>query len=332
MSRLCTVRFGFGRTTLADEGRRLARQAVEALDAARGEEAECRAARARSEAAGDAAAAQRWLDSAEAAATRASRAREDEVAALQIVADAATEKLGTLRMTAEREEIKVNATARRAFGYRRIATAAATSLEEVREREQMRDALNEWAQQQAQQKLADGYRAAVEAAWAQTLGDESRESANSEADAWAAQLSVVDLDELQQDPTPPSPPFLSVGQRSTFSTASSALAKAEEEERAAQRWAAQLQATRQRQEDARQELDALDREMAKKTAAADERALRDSDDLRSALEMAMFRSPTGGEDDQETDEDQPPSASDEKLRRIAELEAAIAELRKDAPP
>lgn len=338
------VKWGFGRTTLEAEGQRLASEAAKKLASARSEEAEWRAARARAEAAGDTAAAERHRAEAEASADRASNAREDEIAALRIEADAVEEQLTAIRLTIAKEEIQVNETARRAYGYRRLATASAVALEDANERGQMRRALEVWASRQAEerpedQQSADGYRAAVEAAWEQTQQDDgAQEAAAAEAQRWAERLSLADPAELRQA-APPPPPTRSVSQAATYKSASADVAKAEEEEATAQRWAAQLEATRRRQAVAQQRRDALEVRMGQK-AAVDERKKKDaadatSSDMRAALEVALFganRPRAEAESDTDdgaavTDAADPVDATGDQLRKIAELEAQIAALK-----
>lgn len=334
------VKFSFGRKTLEAEAQRLARKAVDALDKARTEESECRAARARAEAAGDTALAERYLVDAADAAERASRAREDEIAALQIEADAIVEKLGGMRMTIESEDIRAKEAARRAYGYRRIATAAAISLSEAGERAQMRDALSAWARrQQTDQDLADDYRTAVESAWAQTQqgGQAAQETAAVEAERWAERLSSMDPTELQQAKAE-APAFDTVAQAVTYNSASAAIRKAEQEEEEAQKRAAQLEATMQRKARAEEQLEVLEVRMGKK-AAVDERAKRDaadeeSNEMRAALEVAMFRSEASADDGPDANADEmvaPPAASDAQQQKIAELERRIADLKGSSP-
>ena len=149
------VKFSFGRKTLAEEGRRLAAAAGAARERAAANEESWREKRARAEAAGDAATAEACVAEVKAAAALTIRAREDEVSAIQIEADAVEEKRVVLRLRRAKEEIQAAETARLAYGFRRIATQQMVGLDEANERERMRRDMEEWAARQASHLWAD---------------------------------------------------------------------------------------------------------------------------------------------------------------------------------
>ena len=298
------VKFSFGRKTLAEEGARLAKVAGEALERAAANEASWREKRARAEATGDTATAEVCASEVRAAAALTIRAREDDIAAVEIIADAVEEKRVALGLRKAKEEINAAETARLAYGFRRIATQAMVGLDEANERAKMRTELEEWAarlasDQRRDERLADSYRAAVEAAWTQgTDGegdDEARREAARAAEQWAEQLSLVDPAEMPQV-REQAPTFASVTDSVTYGTAKAAVEKAESAESQALAAAVALEATIQAELDADAELDALNVRMGKKTQTVDALAAPndEADEMRAALEVAMLRAAEAG--------------------------------------
>lgn len=323
------VLFSFGRKTLAEEGERLAKAAGEALERAATNEASGRQERARAEAAGDAATAEVCKAEVLAAATLALRAREDEIAALEIVYEAAEQRQTAARLQRAQDEINAAETARLAYGFRRDATQAMVGLQAADERQKMRQELDDWVRKQAADtRLADGYRAAVEAAWAKSESvseDTAPLEVSSEAQRWADQLSLVDPAEMPQVRAQMAS-FASVTEAVSYRTASDAVEKAETAEARALAATAALEATKQAEAEAGAELDELDVRMGKKAKVVEARAVRDApngeaDTMRAALELAMLRTST----EPEAEEPQRDEADDDQ--KIRQLEATIAELK-----
>ena len=333
------VKFSFGRKTLKGEAQRLASRAAEQLEAARAEEAVLRAEVLRGDDGVVDAALQAKVDKATEAVNRA---REDEMAALQIEYDAVTEELVGVRLGMEMEACYAKDAARRAYGYRRDATKAMLGIEEASERTKMSQALESWSKkQQADQRIADGDRKAVEAAWARTQGDES--GAEEAASRWAAQLSLVDPSEVPQ--LDDGPKFDSVSEQASYSFASLIAAKAEKEEAEAQKWAFKVSSTLRREEEVLEELEKLEVRMGRRAAVEERRKVADADEgvegLRAALELAMLRTAAANEEEvvvvveavkEEVAEEEEEAVEEEaesssNAMRIAELEAQIAALK-----
>lgn len=143
--------------------------------------------------------------------------------------------------------------------------------------------------QQANQRIADGYRAAVEAAWAQSdpLGQESAQNVAQ----WADQLTTVDPSEMPDSGGPIRDDFSTVADKSNFAQASSIVAKAEQEEAAAKSWADRVEEGQRRADKLQAEIDEMLVTIEKKQGYAERKAEQTSvDDLRAAFELAMLKS------------------------------------------
>ena len=188
------------------------------------------------------------------------------------------------------------------------------ALEVLEEQIKMQEALNDWAKKQtADQRIADGYRAAVEAAWGMSSelagsGGEAREAAREEALLRADQLSVVDPNEMPGGRPKPED-FASTTERVTYRMASTVVELAEREEAQAQAWAVRVGALEAKMAAAQETLDGLRESIGRKSSFAarqDESVAQGADDLRNALEVAMMKSRSSQEaKSQSTPESQP---------------------------
>jgi peroxiredoxin len=282
------AKFSFGRTTLAEEAKRLGALAAQRAEKAADEEQKARLARTAAEAAGDTSGADRAREAAEVAARKASDAREDEAAALQIQVDAAKETLAQMVRQVGLDEQQAKDFARRAYSQRRLATAAMLQLDEAKEQAAMKAELENWAKQQAADKrVADGYRAAVEAVWAQS---QPTAEIKDQAVRWADQLALIDPAEMPNPGSPTRDQFGSVVEASTFAAASRVVAAAEREEAAAKDWAERVKDEQAKVAEVQLEIDEMAASMQRKQSFEKQKTQQTSaDDLRAAMELAMFK-------------------------------------------
>ena len=187
--------------------------------------------------------------------------------------------------------------ARRARHYQRLTTAAMLQLEEAQEQAAMRAELANWERKAAaDQRIAEGYRMAVEAAWAKTAGTDDAIKA---VDEWANKLSNVDPTEMPDLGVPTREQFASVATASTFARASAVVAAAEREEANAKSWAERVAAERAAVAAAQADVDELLAAIERKknlAASKHEQAEEGVDNLRAALELAMSKSQSVSED------------------------------------
>ena len=164
--------FGDFTSTLDREIASEAVQAAERARAARLRKLAARRALRRAEAVADERAVKSAREDAEQAAAVELRAAEDEVSMLRKQLEGIRAPINKLRGIAEGEEAQGTDLARRAYSLRAKATRALLAVEEEVTRSQMRAALAQWADEEAESRAAaDGYRAAVEAAWSRPKGE-----------------------------------------------------------------------------------------------------------------------------------------------------------------
>ena len=187
--------FGDFTSTLDREIASEAVQAAERARMARLRKLAARAALRRAEAVADERAVKSAREDAEQAAAAELRAAEDELSMLRKQLEGIRAPINKLRGIAEGEEAQGTDLARRAHSLRAKATRALLAVEEEVTRSQMRAALAQWADEEAESRAAaDGYRAAVEAAWSQSMGeggrrDERAAEAKQEADRAAVRAA-----------------------------------------------------------------------------------------------------------------------------------------------
>ena len=224
----------------------------------------------------------------EVAAQKASDAREDEVAALQIQVDAANEVLVQVLRQVGLDEQQAKDFARRAYSQRRLATAAMVQLEEAKEQAAMKAELENWAKQQAaDRRIADGYRAAVEAVWAQS---QPSAEAKEQAVRWADELSLIDPAEMPDPGSPTREQFGSVAEASTFAAASRIVTAAERDEAAARDWAERVKDGQAKAAQVQQEINEMTAAIQRKQSFEQQKTEQSgAEDLRAALELAMLK-------------------------------------------
>jgi peroxiredoxin len=190
--------FGDFTSTLDREIASEAVQAAERARMARLRKLAARAALRRAEAVADERAVKSARDDAEQAAAAELRAAEDELSMLRKQLEGIRAPINKLRGIAEGEEAQGTDLARRAYSLRAKATRALLAVEEEVTRSQMRAALAQWADEEAESRAAaDGYRAAVEAAWSQSMGEgERRDERAAEAKQAADRAAVRAADAL----------------------------------------------------------------------------------------------------------------------------------------
>ena len=190
--------FGDFTSTLDREIASEAVQAAERARMARLRKLAAREALRRAEAVADERAVKSAREDAEQAAAAELRAAEDELSMLRKQLEGIRAPINKLRGIAEGEEAQGTDLARRAYSLRAKATRALLAVEEEVTRSQMRAALAQWADEEAESRAAaDGYRAAVEAAWSQSMGEgERRDERAAEAKQAADKAAVRAADAL----------------------------------------------------------------------------------------------------------------------------------------
>lgn len=250
--------FGDFTSTLDREIASEAVQAAERARMARLRKLAARAALRRAEAVADERAVKSARDDAEQAAAAELRAAEDELSMLRKQLEGIRAPINKLRGIAEGEEAQGTDLARRAHSLRAKATRALLAVEEEVTRSQMRAALAQWADEEAESRAAaDGYRAAVEAAWSQSMGeggrrDERAAEAKQEADRAAVRaadaLSPAAPDDVRRFSARAPPPQPTRQVRELVEAAA-------QEERQARRYAERARQARERAEQAQTEYD-----------------------------------------------------------------------------
>jgi len=250
--------FGDFTSTLDREIASEAVQAAERARMARLRKLAARAALRRAEAVADERAVKSARDDAEQAAAAELRAAEDELSMLRKQLEGIRAPINKLRGIAEGEEAQGTDLARRAYSLRAKATRALLAVEGEVTRSQMRAALAQWADEEAESRAAaDGYRAAVEAAWSQSMGeggrrDERAAEAKQEADRAAVRaadaLSPAAPDDVRRFSARAPPPQPTRQVRELVEAAA-------QEERQARRYAERARQARERAEQAQTEYD-----------------------------------------------------------------------------
>jgi len=250
--------FGDFTSTLDREIASEAVQAAERARMARLRKLAARAALRRAEAVADERAVKSAREDAEQAAAAELRAAEDELSMLRKQLEGIRAPINKLRGIAEGEEAQGTDLARRAYSLRAKATRALLAVEEEVTRSQMRAALAQWADEEAESRAAaDGYRAAVEAAWSQSMGeggrrDERAAEAKQEADRAAVRaadaLSPAAPDDVRRFSARAPPPQPTRQVRELVEAAA-------QEERQARRYAERARQARERAEQAQTEYD-----------------------------------------------------------------------------
>jgi peroxiredoxin len=250
--------FGDFTSTLDREIASEAVQAAERARMARLRKLAARAALRRAEAVADERAVKSARDDAEQAAAAELRAAEDELSMLRKQLEGIRAPINKLRGIAEGEEAQGTDLARRAYSLRAKATRALLAVEEEVTRSQMRAALAQWADEEAESRAAaDGYRAAVEAAWSQSMGEggrrderaaEAKQAADRAAVRAADALSPAAPDDVRRFSARAPPPQPTRQVRELVEAAA-------QEERQARRYAERARQARERAEQAQTEYD-----------------------------------------------------------------------------
>lgn len=310
----------FGGPSLREALEQLERREAEGAEAARTDAALARAEAALAAAAGDARADESVARArAESAMSEWVRFLEDVLSLVRLRSEAwAEEVLAPSRMAAEADEREAATRMRRAGSRREQAARAEAALESREQASKASEALANWAAQQAAEEAgreagrreAEGYRAAVEAAWAESEGgaagatggaaaprggecgepaigkaqpsepsrrarDPLRRALDNWLDPEGAQEARREQAEAARTQPPRARPAVRESRRvgSEEAKVSSLVPAAEKEEAMAASWAVRAAAAREQVSAAERELERL-QERARAAEAAVERAVR----------------------------------------------------------